>query len=114
MKQGIGSFQEFIDDFQGAIVVVDASPVVTQIAGRLRDLPYRKTGSTSRRLGTPDAIMFASCLYLNEAMGIRVNALHTFDDGKRRGPEGRSVPLFIPRMVRGLFRRANADCQTRH
>jgi predicted nucleic acid-binding protein len=93
IKPGIGSFQDFVDDFQGAIIIVDASPNVTQIAGRLRDLPYRKGTSTNRRLATPDAIMLASCVYLGEAMGIRVNAFHTFDDGRRRGPEGRSVPL---------------------
>jgi hypothetical protein len=93
MKPGIGSFQDFVDDFQGAIIIVDASPNVTQIAGRLRDLPYRKGTSSGRRLATPDAIMLASGLYLVEAIGIRLNAFHTFDDGRRRGPEGRSVPL---------------------
>ena len=93
MKAGGGSFQDFVDDFQGAIIIVDASPNVTQIAGRLRDLPYRKGASTSRRLATPDAIMLGSCIYLNEALGILINAFHTFDDGRRRGPEGRSVPL---------------------
>lgn len=93
MKAGSGSFQDFVDDFQGDIVIVDASPNVTQMAGRLRDLPYRKGASANRRLGTPDAIMLASCLYLIQALGIRVTAFHTFDDGRRRGPEGRSVPL---------------------
>jgi predicted nucleic acid-binding protein len=93
MKPEVGSFQEFTDEFHGAIIVIDASPVVAQIAGRLRDLPYRKGSSTARRLATPDAIMLASCIYLNEAMGIRLSAFHTFDDGRRRGPEGRSVPL---------------------
>src|SRR5690348_3451547 len=39
-KPGIGSFQDFVDDFQGAIIVVEASPNVMQLAGRLRDLPY--------------------------------------------------------------------------
>ena len=93
MNPGIGSFQNFVDDFQGAIVVVDASPNVMQIAGRLRDLPYRKGTSTNRRLFTPDAIMLASSIFLGEAMGIPITAFHTFDDGRRRGPEGRSVPL---------------------
>jgi predicted nucleic acid-binding protein len=92
-KPGIGSFQDFVDDFQGAIVVVEASPNVMQLAGRLRDLPYRKTNSRGRRLATPDAIILASCVYLGEALGVRVSAFHTFDDGNTRGPEGRSVPL---------------------
>lgn len=93
LKPGVGSFQDFVDDFQGAIIIIDASPNVMQVAGRLRDLPYRKGTSTSRRLATPDAIMLASCVYLGETMGIRIVAFHTFDDGRRRGPEGRSVPL---------------------
>jgi len=93
MKPGVGSFEEFLDDFRGALIIVDASPNVTQIAGRLRDLPYRKGTSTNRRLATPDAIMLASGIYLTDAMGVRLTAFHTFDDGRRRGPEGRSVPL---------------------
>lgn len=92
-NSGIGSFQDFVEDFQGSIIVVDASPIVTQLAGRLRDLPYRRGQSTARRLATPDAIMLASCLHINDAVGIRVAAFHTFDDGKARGAEGRSVPL---------------------
>jgi predicted nucleic acid-binding protein len=92
-KPGVGSFQDWVDDLQGAIIIVDASPNVMHIAGRLRDLPYRKSNSRSRRLATPDAIMLASCLYLGQAMGVRASAFHTFDDGRGRGPEGRSVPL---------------------
>ena len=93
LKPGVGSFQEFADDFQGAIVIVDASPNVMQIAGRLRDLPYRKGTSPGRRLATPDSIMLASAVYLTEAVGVRLAAFHTFDDGRRRDPDGRSVPL---------------------
>lgn len=37
--------------------------------------------------------MLASGIYLTDAMGVRLTAFHTFDDGRRRGPEGRSVPL---------------------
>jgi hypothetical protein len=93
MNPGYGSFQDFVDDFQGAMIIVDASPNVTQTAGRFRDLPYRKGASTNRRLTTPDAIMLASAIYLTEAMGLGLTAFHTFDDGRRRGPEGRSIPL---------------------
>ena len=64
----IGLFQEFVDDFQGAITIVDASPIVTQLAGALRDLPYRKGTSTRRRLATPDATMLASCVYIGETL----------------------------------------------
>lgn len=40
-----------------------------------------------RRLATPDAIMLASAAYLSDAIGIRIDAFHTFDDGKRRSRE---------------------------
>jgi predicted nucleic acid-binding protein len=93
VKPEIGSFQDFVNDLQGAVVVVDATPNVMHAAGGLRDLPYRKGSSPGRRLATPDAIMLASALHLAEALNVKLDAFHTFDDGKKRGPEGRSVPL---------------------
>jgi predicted nucleic acid-binding protein len=92
-KSNKGSFQDFVVSLHGSIIIVDASPNVMRIAGELRDLPYRKSNSPGRQLATPDAIMFASCIYLAEAMGVKVDAFHTFDDGRRRGPDGKSVPL---------------------
>ena len=59
----------------------------------LKDLPYKKTNSKGRRISTTDAIMLASCLEVSDVWGIRIDAFHTFDDGKRRGPEGKMVPL---------------------
>jgi predicted nucleic acid-binding protein len=92
LKPEIGSFDDFVDDLRGAAILIEASPNVMSLAGRLRDLPYRKGSSDRRRLGTPDAIMLASCIYLDESLGIEAT-FHTFDDGKKRGPEGKSVPL---------------------
>ena len=93
VKPGIGSFLDFVDDFQGAIIIVDTTPNVMHTAGRLKDLPYKKGNSPGRRLSTPDAIMLASCLALKEAMGVQVDFFHTFDDGKKRGLEGKMVPI---------------------
>jgi hypothetical protein len=92
-KPELGSFQDFVDDFRGAIIVIDASPDVMQLAGWLRDLPYRKAPSPGRRLATPDAIVLASAVYLVRTFGIKLDHFHTFDNGKKRGPEGKSVPL---------------------
>jgi predicted nucleic acid-binding protein len=89
----IGSFHQFIDDLQGAVVLSDPTPNVMIAAARLRDLPYSKGNSRGRRLGTADAIMLASCLNIVEALGVKIDLFHTFDDGKKRGPEGKMVPL---------------------
>jgi predicted nucleic acid-binding protein len=92
-KPGVGTFQDFLDDLQGAVILVDASPNVMHLAAQLKDLPYKKGNSPGRRLGTPDAIILASCVYVRDVLGVTVDFLHTFDDGKRRGPEGKMVPL---------------------
>jgi hypothetical protein len=92
-KPEIGSFLDFVDDFRGAVIIIDASPDVMQLAGRLRDLPYRKGTSTRRRLATPDAIMLASAVHLVHVFSVNLDFFHTYDDGKKRGPEGRSIPL---------------------
>jgi predicted nucleic acid-binding protein len=92
-KPGIGSFLDFIDDFQGAIIIVDTTPNVMALAAQLKDLPYKKGNSPGRRLGTPDAIMLAGCLATQDVLGVKIDFFHTFDDGKKRGPEGKMVPL---------------------
>jgi predicted nucleic acid-binding protein len=92
-RQDIGSFQQFIDDLQGAVVLSDPTPNVMHAAARLKDLPYSKGNSPGRRLGTADAIMLASCLHIRDVLGVKINFFHTFDDGKKRGPEGKMVPL---------------------
>jgi hypothetical protein len=38
--------------------------------------------------------MLATCLHLQEAYGVSIEALHTFDDGKKRHPiDGKTIPL---------------------
>jgi len=91
-KTEIGSFQDFIDDLQGAVVLMTPTPNIMYRAARLKDLPYKK-GNGRRRLSTVDAIMLATCVDLRDAHGVRVDLFHTFDDGKKRGPEGKMVPL---------------------
>lgn len=92
-KAGTGGFQEFIDDLQGAVVLVDPTPNIMHLAARLKDLPYKK-GNGKRRLSTQDAIMLASCVNVAEGHNVKINFFHTFDDGKKRDPvDGKMVPL---------------------
>ena len=92
-RPDIGTFQDFIDDLQGALTLVTPSPDVMHRAALLKDLPYEKSASKGRRLSTTDAIMLASCLDIEDTWGLEMDAFHTFDDGKKRGPEGKMVPL---------------------
>jgi hypothetical protein len=47
-------------------------------------MPYRKAPSDTRVLSVPDAVMFATCLYLQDAYGVTMDLFHTFDDGKKK------------------------------
>lgn len=87
--RGVGSAMDFINDLMGACVVIDASVNILNLAGQLRDMPYKKHQSGKRKLTTGDAIMLASALYLDEAYGVSLSAFHTFDDGGKKG----EVPL---------------------
>lgn len=95
LKSGaVASFEAFLEDFKGAIIPIDPNPNIMSLAGLLRDLPYKKGGSTKRRLGTPDAVMLASAIHLQEAHGVLLTCFHTFDKGKKKDAEGNgSVPL---------------------
>src|SRR5512132_1454929 len=52
--KNVGSFTDFLEDLQGAVVLVDPDPNIMELASRLRDLPYQKTGSKNPLLSTPD------------------------------------------------------------
>jgi predicted nucleic acid-binding protein len=89
----IGSFQDFLADFQGSIVLIEANPNIMHMASVMKDLPYRKGDSRKRRLGTVDAVMLASCLYQRDTIGVPIAEFHTFDDGKAKGLDGKAIPL---------------------
>jgi len=94
-KPGIGTLQDFINDLQGAVTLMNPSPDVMHKAALLKDLPYKKAGTPKgRRLSTTDAIMLASCLEVQSVFSIKIDAFHTFDNGKKRDPvNGKMVPL---------------------
>lgn len=83
-KAGPGSIDELINDLVGATIVVDASVNIFQLAGRLKDIPYRKGKSVNRRLSTGDAVMLATALYVQDAFEVTLDAFHTFDDSKKK------------------------------
>jgi predicted nucleic acid-binding protein len=88
-KKGVGGPTDFLNDFVGAIVTIDASVNVMDLAGKLKDIPYRKGGSDRRSLSTGDSVMLATALHLQAAYGVKLDAFHTFDDGGKK----REVPL---------------------
>ena len=93
-KRSIGTFADFVDDLSGAVVLLDPTPDIMTKAGYLRDLKYKKANATGRQLGTPDAIMLATCVYLRDTLGVAVDHFHTYDQGKKRGLEGgKGIPL---------------------
>jgi len=90
IKLPIGSLRDFLEDYTGQINQVEPSANVMMLAGQLREIRYKKAGyNKSRVLTVPDAIILASCLYLQDAHGIKIDLFHTFDDGKRE----KTVPL---------------------
>lgn len=88
-----GTFTDFLNEYQGAIIQVSADPNVMQIASEIKSLSYSKTGSKKREIGTADAIHLASALALRDTFGVTLSAFHTFDNGGSKGIDGKSVPL---------------------
>lgn len=90
----VASFEDFLEDFHGAVTPFDPTPNVMRLAGHLRDLPYKKGTSTNRRLGTPDAIILATAIRLQADYGIKLDAFHTFDGGGKKDADGHgSIPM---------------------
>lgn len=89
---GTHGFDAFLKDFSSAVVQISPDPVIMKIASELRGAGYAK-GTATRKLLTPDAIHLATAISLQENFGVPLNAFHTFDRGKSKGPDGKSVPL---------------------
>jgi predicted nucleic acid-binding protein len=79
-----GSMDDLIRDLIGASVVIDASVNIFQMAGRLKDIPYRKGTSDKRVLSTGDAVMLSTALFLQDTYGVSIDAFHTFDNAKKK------------------------------
>ena len=88
------SFTDFINSFQQKIILIQPSSNIWTIAGELKDLQYRKNNSHNRKLSTGDALMLATALELKHYK-IKLDAFHTFDDGKAKDSErkGKCIPI---------------------
>jgi hypothetical protein len=71
-----------MNDLVGACIVIDASVNIIYLAGKLKDIPYRKQKSTKRLYRQ----VMPSCW---RRRSIYVDVFHTFDDGGKKG----SLPL---------------------
>jgi len=88
-NNSFGTFQEFLDDFEGMVTTISADPNILTLAGNLKDLPFKKGKSTGRILTTGDATMLATAIELEDTYDVKIDHFHTFDDGKgKTGPEG--------------------------
>ncbi len=93
IKDG-GSFEEFMEDYEGAVIPISPEPNVMTMSGRFRDLPYAKGVSTNRRLSTPDAIILATAIHVSEVYEVPIAAFHTFDGGGKKDLDGnRAIPI---------------------
>jgi len=92
--KGGGTFEDFMADYEGAVIQHDPDPNIMTMCGRFRDLPYKKGQSTNRRLSTPDAIILATAVHLRDAFGVVFSAFHTFDGGGKKDLDGnRQIPI---------------------
>ncbi len=84
-----GTMEDLRRDIEAACLLIDPNPNIMMLAGKLRDIPYRKHQSRVRRLTVPDAVMLATALFVQEHYLQNLRAFHTFDAGGKK----REVPL---------------------
>ncbi len=89
-----GSFNDFLEDYRGAIIQVGADPNIMMLASEIKGITHTKGPTGRREVGTLDAIHLASALTLSADYGVPITAFHTFDTGKSKTIEGgRAMPL---------------------
>lgn len=91
-----GTVKEFFNDLGANFMPIEPNPNILIQAGELRSAGSTNPGkpnSPSRVIATPDAIMMATCLYAQDALGIPDIVLHSTDEGKHKGPEGKCIPI---------------------
>ncbi|MDR6670164.1 PIN domain-containing protein [Rhizobium sp. 1399] len=91
----VGSFNEFVRDFQSSIFLMEPDPNTMTLASHLRSQRYSKQdGAKPRQLSPPDAIHLATAINLKPMYNVELDAFHTFDAGKSRGLDGgRGLPM---------------------
>lgn len=94
---GLHSFQDFVDDLEGALNVVSPSVPILMRASRLRDFSYYQTpqqkNEKTRVLSGMDAVHLATCIHVRDVLGVKDIEFHTFDDGRGTNYEQKAVSL---------------------
>lgn len=94
---GYGSIMDLFSDLGTNFNPIEPNPNILIAAGELRSSkstnPADPNLPASREIGTPDAIHLTTCLYARDVLGIEDIVFHTFDRGKGKGWEGRTVPI---------------------
>lgn len=89
VKKGApGKLEDLVADLSSACLIIEPNPNIMILAGKLRDIPYRKGKSEKRVLSVPDAIMLATAIYGQEYFS-DFRGFFTFDAGGAK----RSIPL---------------------
>ena len=89
VKKGApGSIEDVVRDIESSCIIIEPNPNIMLLAGKLRDLPYKKNGSSVRKLSVPDAVMLATAIY-GRSYFSDFRAFHTFDAGGQK----RAIPI---------------------
>lgn len=104
---GYGSFDDFLDDFEGTFLPIEPTPDILRWCAVVHDIKFPSpNGGKDRVLTTPDAIQLLSAVWAKEVAGISNLTFHTFDEGKGRNAESdncRTVSLLeFERFVDGI------------
>lgn len=96
----IGTITNFFEDFLGSVTLVDTLPDIMIHAGAIRSNEFvysgpPKPGSQpkNRVMTVGDSVHLATALWLKQVSKIDDLVVHTFDEGKAKGVDGKAVPL---------------------
>ena len=96
-KKGYLNFNDLQADLQGALRPIAPNTTIMMMASAMRDHVFKlkkmQKDQKERVMSVPDAIHLATCVYARDTLEIPSIAFHTFDDGKSKGPDGKSVSL---------------------
>lgn len=87
-----GDIHDLLNDLRSALKPITPSPPIMAMTGQIRSNKFHRDKG-ERILDTPDAIHLITAIHLRDELGVQNLVFHSFDEGKRRGPEGKCVPL---------------------
>jgi hypothetical protein len=96
LKSEYGSIDNLFKALGSSFEPIDPNPNILKFAGELRDARPtnpNKGETTSRVIGTPDAIQLMTCVHVRDTLDVSDIEFQTYDEGKNPGWEGKCVPL---------------------